>query len=85
MPSVHASSVWAVLTLTLSGCGDPGSSGAATLLGTLSFDQNDNQQWIPTASGPEAHSLNDANGRWIINGPSFPNREERAFAILSDL
>jgi hypothetical protein len=59
--------------------------GTATMLGTLSYAQQANGEWIPTASGPEAHSLNDRNGRWIINGPIFPDRGERAVAVLNDL
>jgi hypothetical protein len=59
--------------------------GAATLLGTLSYAQQANGEWLPTGSGPEAHSLNDRNGRWIINGPIFPDRGERAVAVLRNL
>jgi hypothetical protein len=61
------------------------SDGTATLLGTLSYTQQADGEWIPTASGPEAHSLNDANGRWIINGPIFPDRGERAVAVIQNL
>ena len=59
--------------------------GTATLLGTLSYEQQANGEWIPTASGPEAHSLNDRNGRWIINGPIFTDRGERAVAVVNNL
>jgi hypothetical protein len=59
--------------------------GTSTWLGTLSYTQQPDGQWIPTATGPEAHSLNDANGRWIINGPIFPDRGERAVAVLTNL
>ncbi|ATB37169.1 hypothetical protein CYFUS_002590 [Cystobacter fuscus] len=59
--------------------------GTARLLGTLSYEQQANGEWIPTGSGPEAHSLNDRNGRWIINGPIFPDRGERAVAVLRNL
>jgi hypothetical protein len=59
--------------------------GTATLLGTLSYAQQANGEWLPTASGPEAHSLNDRNGRWIINGPIFPDRGERAVAVVQNL
>lgn len=61
------------------------SDGTSTWLGTLSYTQQADGQWIPTATGPEAHSLNDANGRWIINGPIFPDRGERAVAVLTNL
>lgn len=60
-------------------------NGEAKLLGTLSYEEQADHQWIPTASGPEAHSLNDANGRWIINGPIFTDRGERAVAVLENL
>ena len=59
--------------------------GTSTLLGTLSYTQQSDGQWIPTASGPEAHSLNDKNGRYIINGAIFPDRGERAVAVISNL
>jgi hypothetical protein len=59
--------------------------GTSTLLGTLSYTQQADGQWIPTASGPEAHSLNDKNGRWIINGPIFQDRGERAVAVIENL
>lgn len=55
------------------------------LLGTLSYEQKPDGQWMPTGSGPEAHSLNDKNGRWIINGPVFQDRGDHVFAILEDL
>lgn len=55
------------------------------LLGTLSYEQKGDGQWVPTGSGPEAHSLNDRNGRWIINGPVFQDRGDHVFAILEDL
>ncbi|WP_394824508.1 hypothetical protein [Pendulispora albinea] len=55
------------------------------LLGTLSYEQREGGQWFPTGSGPEAHSLNDKNGRWIINGPVFRDRGDHVFAILEDL
>lgn len=55
------------------------------LLGTLSYEQQANGEWIPTGSGPECHSLNDKNGRWIINGPVFQDRGDHVFAILEDL
>jgi len=55
------------------------------LLGTLSYEQEDNGEWIPTGSGPEVHSLNDKNGRWIVNGPVFQDRGDHVFAILEDL
>jgi hypothetical protein len=61
------------------------SDGTTTLLGTLSYTQQADGEWIPTASGPEAHSLNDANGRWIINGPIFADRGERAVAVIQNL
>jgi hypothetical protein len=59
--------------------------GTTSLLGTLSYTQQADQQWIPTASGPEAHPLNDLNGRWIINGPIFKDRGERAVAVVENL
>lgn len=59
--------------------------GTSTLLGTLSYAQQGNGEWLPTGSGPEAHPLNDANGRWIINGPIFPDRGERAVAVIRNL
>ena len=59
--------------------------GTSTLLGTLSYTQQSDGQWIPTASGPEAHSLNDKNGRYIINGAIFPDRGERAVAVIMSL
>lgn len=55
------------------------------LLGTLSYDQQSDGQWIPTGSGPGAHSLNDKNGRWIINGHIYQDRGDHVFAILEDL
>ncbi len=55
------------------------------LLGTLSYEQQANGEWIPTGSGPEVHSLNDKNGRWIVNGPVFQDRGDHVFAILEDL
>ena len=55
------------------------------LLGTLSYEQQANGEWIPTGSGPEVHSLNDRNGRWIVNGPVFQDRGDHVFAILEDL
>jgi hypothetical protein len=55
------------------------------LLGTLSYEQQDDGQWIPTGSGPEVHSLNDKNGRFIVNGPVFQDRGDHVFAILEDL
>ncbi len=55
------------------------------LLGTLSYEQQENGEWIPTGSGPEVHSLNDKNGRWIVNGPVFQDRGDHVFAILEDL
>ncbi len=55
------------------------------LLGTLSYEQQPNGEWIPTGTGPEVHSLNDKNGRWIVNGPVFQDRGDHVFAILEDL
>jgi hypothetical protein len=59
--------------------------GTSTLLGALFYTQQADGEWIPAASGPEAHPLNDANGRWIINGPVFKDRNEYVVAILEDL
>lgn len=55
------------------------------LLGTLSYEQQANGEWIPTGTGPEVRSLNDRNGRWIINGPVFQDRGDHVFAILENL
>ncbi len=44
-----------------------------------------NGEWIPTGSGPEVHSLNDTNGRFIVNGPVFQDRGDHVFAVLEDL
>jgi hypothetical protein len=59
--------------------------GTTKWLGTLSYTQQADGQWIPTGEGPEAHSLNDKNGRWIINGPVFADQGERAVAVLKNL
>jgi hypothetical protein len=61
------------------------SDGTSTLLGTLSYTQQSDGQWIPTGSGPGAHSLNDANGRWIIDGAIYKDRGERAVAVVENL
>ncbi|MCY0989377.1 hypothetical protein OV203_19715 [Nannocystis sp. ILAH1] len=55
------------------------------LLGTLSYEQQANQEWIPTGEGPEVHSLNDKNGRFIVNGPVFQDRGDHVFAIIEDI
>jgi len=62
-----------------------GKTQQTSLLGTLSYEQQADGQWIPTGSGPEAHSLNDANGRWIINGPVFQDRGDHVYAVVEDL
>ncbi|MCB9586144.1 MAG: hypothetical protein H6718_12145 [Polyangiaceae bacterium] len=54
-------------------------------LGTLSYEQQPNGEWIPTGDGPEVHSLNDANGRFIVNGPVFQDRGDHVFAVLEDI
>ena len=55
------------------------------LLGTLSYEQQANGEWIPTGSGPEVRSLNDRNGRFIVNGPVFQDRGDHVFAVIEDL
>jgi hypothetical protein len=56
-----------------------------TTLGTLSYMRQADGEWIPTASGPEAHSLDDRNGRWTINGPIGVDRGGRVVAVLNNL
>jgi hypothetical protein len=62
-----------------------GQEGRVDLLGTLSYTQQADGQWIPTGTGPECHSLNDRNGRFIINWPVFQDRGDHVFAVIEDL
>ncbi len=59
--------------------------GTAKQLGTLSYAQQPDGEWLPTCSGPEAHPLDASRGTCQINGPIFSDRGERAVAVLRNL